>query len=330
MNDKILITGGAGFIGYHLARKILDGKVEKLFIVDNLRRGKMDEDLKNLLADPRTVFVEGDLTRPEFYSDLPKDFTHVYHLAAVNGTRYFYEVPHEVLRINTLAIIHILDWIKTFPVKPKFMFTSSNEAYAGALEAFNQLPIPTPENVPLIVNDIFNPRWSYGGSKLLGEIFAVHYAQEHKIPTIIVRPHNFYGPRSGTEHVIPALILKSLNGADPFDLYSPKQTRSFCYITDAVTAMQMLMNKPELFDDKIVDIFHIGSEVETSIEDLAEQIFAVTGKRPENIVIKSALQGSVDRRLPDVSKIEKAIGWKERTPLSEGLRKTMEWYKKKI
>ncbi|MBN2094119.1 MAG: GDP-mannose 4,6-dehydratase [Candidatus Zambryskibacteria bacterium] len=324
---KILVTGGAGFIGYHLIKKLLeDDKNSEIFVIDNLQRGKLDENFSSIVSNKRIKFIQGDLTDLDFYKSLSNNFDHIYHLAAINGTRYFYEIPHEVLRVNTLTLINILEWIKNFPVKPKFLFTSSNEAYAGALETFKQLPIPTPEDVPLIVNDPFNPRWSYGGSKLIGEIFVVHYANQYHIPSIIVRPHNFYGPRAGEDHVIPALSLKIIKKMDPFELYSPKQTRSFCYISDAVEAMVLLMRRESIFDNKNVDLFHIGSSKETSIKELAENLFEIGKWKPKKIIEKPPLPGSVDRRLPDVSKIEKIVGWKTKTSLKNGLRKTFDWY----
>jgi nucleoside-diphosphate-sugar epimerase len=330
MKRKILITGGAGFIGYHLSKSLLKSPINELLIVDNLQRGKMDDDLKSLLKNKRVVFLNGDLTSMDFFKQLPTDFDHVYHLAAVNGTRYFYEIPHEVLRINVVSLINILEWLKNFSKKPKFMFTSSNEAYAGALDSFDRLPIPTPEDVPLVISDVFNSRWSYGGSKLIGEIFAIHYANFHKIPTLIVRPHNFYGPRAGTEHVIPSLIIKNFKATSPFELYSPEQTRSFCYIDDAVDAMIKLMHKDDIFTDRVVDIFHIGSEEETSIKNLAKTIFKVMKKTPKKIVSKPALEGSVNRRLPKISKIKKTIDWEPKTSLYNGLKKTFDWYKTNI
>ena len=149
MTRKILITGGAGFIGYHLARHLLMAPDVSLIVVDNLQRGKMDQDFTDFLSDPRVTFIQADLTDPAVYAQFPTDIDHVYHLAAVNGTRLFYEIPQEVLRINTLSLLYILEWIRHLERKPKLCFTSSNEAYAGALK-FGILPIPkTKKKTPL-------------------------------------------------------------------------------------------------------------------------------------------------------------------------------------
>lgn len=326
MARKILITGAAGFIGYHLARHLLAKGGSELVLVDNLWRGKHDDDLADLLASNagRATFLNLDLTDASSYERLPLDVDHVYHLAAVNGTKHFYAYPHEVLRINVLSLAYILEWLKKFEKKPVFLFTSSNEAYAGALEAFDKLPIPTPEEVPLVVSDVYNPRWSYGGSKLIGELFVIHYATAFGVPAHVVRPHNFYGPRAGTDHVIPELFRKIHSKEEPFVLFAPHETRSFCYIGDAVEAMAMLMeNKSE----PGAELHHIGTTVETNIGELAEAMFRVAGWKPEKIATKESLAGSVKRRLPHVGKIKAAVGWEAKIGLEQGLAETWEWYR---
>ncbi len=323
---KILITGGAGFIGYHLARYLLNDENHTLVLVDNLQRGSMDEDLQELLKNSRVQFIQADLTDQSFFQSLPTDFDHVYHLAAVNGTKWFYKIPDEVLRINTLSLIYILEWIKTLPRKPKLCFTSSNEAYAGAIEAFGQLPIPTPENVPLVISDVYNPRWTYAGTKLIGEQFVIFYAQTHHIPAIIVRPHNFYGPRAGYDHVIPEWCTKITQKMDPFVLYSPEETRTFCYITDAVRAMSMLMDSPATNTEPIPTI-HIGNTDEITMRDLAEKMFAITEWHPQTFNEQPSPAGSVKRRLADITKIKNLIGWEPQISLDEGLRQTFTWYR---
>src|SRR3989344_2102346 len=242
---KILITGGAGFIGYHLSLRLLEayGEDAELVLVDNLQRGKMDEDMKRLLRDPRVKFVSLDLTDQAAYPKLGNGYAHVYHLAAVNGTKWFYEMPHETLRINTLTLVYMLEWFRKENKEGKFCFTSSNEAYAGGLNAFGILPIPTPEKVPLVIDDTYNPRWSYASTKLIGELFVINYAKMHNFRALIVRPHNFYGPRAGYKgHVIPDFCERIAARVDPYPIFGADDTRTFCYIDDAVRAIAMLMN----------------------------------------------------------------------------------------
>ena len=324
---KILITGGAGFIGYHLARHLLKeyGSNAGIILVDNFRRGKADNDLKKLLDDPRVRFLELDLTNPASYEKLGAGYDHVYHLAAINGTKNFYEMPHETLRINTLSLAHMLEWFKEKNRAGKFCFTSSNEAYAGALNAFGKLPIPTPEKVPLIVEDTYNPRWSYAATKLVGELFVIHYAAKYNFRALIVRPHNFYGPRAGFDHVIPEFSMRIAKRIDPFPIYGADDTRTFCYIDDAVRAMQMLMDFSKT-DNQPIETVHIGDVHEITMEELAERMFKVALWRPQKIEIKSSPAGSVKRRLADISKLQNLTGWRPQVALDEGLKKTYDWY----
>ena len=324
---KILITGGAGFIGYHLAKHLLrSNRNNQLVLVDNLQRGKMDADFSQLIKNKRVKFINADLTNSEFYQTLDTDFDQVYHLAAINDTKIFYEIPQEVLRINTLTLVYILEWIKNLKKKPKFCFTSSNEAYAGALAAFGQLPVPTPENVPLIISDTYNPRWTYGATKLIGELFVIHYAKTYDFPAVIVRPHNFYGPRAGYDHVIPEFIGRIAKKIDPFPIYGADDTRTFCYIDDAVKAMQLLMDSKKT-NSQPIETVHIGATDEIVMLDLAKKLFAITGWTPQKLDIQKSPAGSVKRRLADIKKIKKLVNWTPKTSLNAGLTKTIKWYK---
>jgi nucleoside-diphosphate-sugar epimerase len=324
---KILVTGGVGFVGYHLVKHLLGDPNNKLVIVDNLQRGRIDPEFSAVQSDKRVTFIEADLTDPAFYATLDTDFDHVYHLAAVNGTKLFYEIPQEVLRVNILALIFMLEWIRHLEKKPKLCFTSSNEAYAGALEAFNQLPLPTPENVPLVISDPYNPRWSYAGTKLIGELLVIHYAKAYNFPAVIVRPHNFYGPRAGYDHVLPEWCKKISDRMDPFILYSPEETRTFCYISDGAEAMQMLMDSAATNDQPIQTV-HIGNTDEINMRDLAKKLFSVAGWEPARLEFKSSPPGSVKRRCGDIAKIKNLIHWEPSTSLEDGLRATFEWYQK--
>lgn len=320
---KILITGGAGFIGYHLAKHLLNQEYE-VVIADNFFRSEHDADLENLLKQPNVKLVTADLTIPASWENIGNGYDYVYHLVGINGTKLFYEIPHEVLRIGITTTLNVLDWFRTKNNKPgaKILYTSSNEAYAGALEAFGKLPIPTPENVPLIIADPYNPRWSYAGQKLISELLFIHYSRAYNFRMSIVRPHNFYGPREGYMHVIPEVIERIKQKTDPFPIFGADDTRSFCYIDDAILAIQGVMES-EKTDERT---YHIGTREETVIMDLVETMFNLMGWRPKNLEIKKSPLGSVKRRLADVSKIKMDIGWEAKTNIKEGLEKTIAWY----
>ncbi len=320
---KILITGGAGFIGYHLAKRLL-GQGQEVVLADNFFRSERDTDLLALLKEPDLKFVEADLTDPASWGKLGVGYDCVYHFVGINGTKLFYEIPHEVLRIGITTTLNALDWFRTKNNKPgaKILYTSSNEAYAGALDAFGKLQIPTPENVPLVIADPYNPRWSYAGQKLIGELLFIHYAKAYGLRMSIVRPHNFYGPREGYLHVIPEIIERIVMRSDPFPILGADGTRSFCYIDDAVEAIQAVMESGTTDGGT----YHIGTQEETLIKDLIETLFRLIGWHPRELEIENSPEGSVKRRLADVSKIKRDTGWEAKTSLEEGLRKTIEWY----
>jgi len=325
---KILMTGGAGFIGCHLSELLLKtyGSECELTLVDNLQRGRMDEDFKRITQDPRVKFLTLDLTDLNSYKELGGGYDHVYHLAAVNGTKLFYEIPHEVMRINALSLIYMLEWMKRENMGGKFCFTSTNEAYAGGLSAFGKLPIPTPEKVPLVIDDTYNARWSYASTKLVGELFVINYARMYGFRALIVRPHNFYGPRAGYHgHVIPDFSERIAARVEPFPIYGADDTRTFCYITDGVRAMQMLMDSDKT-DGQPIETVHIGDSEEITMKGLAEKMFEVVGWAPKSLDIKNGPVGSVKRRLADTTKLRGLTGWKPEISLNDGLKITYDWY----
>ena len=319
---KVLITGGTGFVGYHLAKR-LASQGYSITLVDNFFRSTHDADLTKLLERKNVKLIRADLTVEKNWDKLGSGYDYVYHLVGINGTKLFYEIPHEVLRIGILTTHYGLEWFRTKNKKKnaKILYTSSNEAYAG-LETLGKLPLPTPENVPLIIADTYNPRWSYGGQKLIGELLFIHYAKAYNFRMSIVRPHNFYGPREGYEHVIPDIITRVMDRVEPFPIYGTENTRDFCYIDDAVEAIQMVMESKETDGGT----YHIGAKEEVKIKDLVEMIFEEMQWHPKKILVKNPPQGSVNRRMADVSKIKKDTGWKAKTPLKKGLKEIVKWY----
>lgn len=322
---KILVTGGAGFIGLHLA-KHLASKNYNVAIADNLFRGKLDTELRDLIGQKKVSFIKCDLTYPKELKKLDNDYEHVYHLAAINGTRYFYEIPHIVLKVNILSVINILEWfLNNKKNDKKIMFMSSSETYAGTIRKFGA-EIPTKEDIPLTIDDVKNERWSYGGSKIVGELFFVNYAKQYKFNMSIVRYHNIYGPRMGHEHVIPQFCQRILRKEDPFKILGSNETRAFCYIDDAVKATQMVMESNKTNGE----IIHIGNDKEEiKIIDLAKIMFEISGFRPK-LELKPALEGSVMRRCPSIDKLRRLTGFGPKVSLKEGLKKTFEWYKAEL
>lgn len=320
---KVLITGGAGFIGFHLAKNLANQKY-KVTIADNLFRGKMDYELINLINNKNVSFIKCDLTKIKDLRKLGYSYDYVYHLASINGTRYFYEIPNVVLKVNILCALNILDWFLSNKNKnKKILFSSSSEAYAGTLSRYG-VKIPTNEDVPLTIEDVKNPRWSYGGSKIIGELLFMNYAKKNNFRMSIVRYHNIYGERMGFEHVIPQFCLKILNKENPFKIFGGTETRAFCYFSDAIQATQMVMEGNRT-DGEIINIGNSNEEI--TMKDLAMKLFKINKVNPK-LRIKKAPKGSVARRCPNISKLHRLTGFTPEVNLDEGLKKTFEWYKK--
>ena len=168
---KTLITGAAGFIGYALAKRLADDPTNELIVVDNFIRGKRDAGYLELCARPNVTALELDLSAPGAVETLPTtSLDYLFHLAALNGTQNFYEKPYEVLRHSTLPAFALIDkYVVTRAVRNRFVYAGSSEAYASTISVFDWA-VPTKEDVPLCIDDPTNARWSYGASKLHGEV----------------------------------------------------------------------------------------------------------------------------------------------------------------
>lgn len=314
---KALILGGAGFIGLHLTRKLL-AEGCSVTIVDDFSRGRNDPELASVDAD----VLHADLTDPACYRDIPHGWDQIHMLAAVVGVRNVDKDPARAIRINTLALLNTLDWIRP---GERLFFASTSEVYAGGVSV-GIVPVPTPESVPLTVDDITAPRFAYGTSKLLGEAAVIHTARAKGIPYVIGRFHNVYGPRMGAAHVIPEVALRALRREDPFTVFGAGQSRAFCYVDDAVDAVHRLMTDG-VGDGQIV---HIGNDTEeTNIGDLIKLILHITGHDPE-LDYRPAPANSVARRCPDLTRLRSLTGYAPMVPLDDGVRRTVDWYARHV
>lgn len=320
--SRVLITGGAGFIGFHLAHRLLrDG--HELTLLDNFARGVKDPALDALLREPGVRLADRDLLAAGSLDDLGVDFEVVYHLAAVIGVGHVLRQPYRVLRANLDMQTAVLDFAARQKQLSRIVFASTSEVYAGTLEFFT-LPFPTPETTPLTVGRLDQPRTSYMLSKIYGEALCHHSG----LPFTLVRPHNFYGPRMGLSHVIPELLEKAHRTPDGgrLEVYSVDHLRSFCYIDDAVEMIARAAHSGAGAGQTL----NIGNQAELSrIGDLAEVILAVTGKRLE-IVPLSPTPGSPERRCPDMSHTEAVTGYRSAISLREGVSRTWDWYRREV
>jgi len=321
---KILVTGGAGFIGYFLIKKLLEDRDNKIVMIDNMYRGRVDDELKNIINNKNVTFHQGDLTDKDFIKQLDKDFDYIYHLAAVIGVKNVVENPDKVLNHNAIATLNLIEFAKKIKSLKKILFSSTSEIYAGTLKHYG-IDIPTNEEVKLVIDDIKSPRTTYMLSKMYGESILFNYGFKYNIPFTIVRYHNVYGPRMGFLHVIPEMLVK-ISNQTIIEVASPEHTRSMCFIDDAV---EMTIRACENISTK-KEILNIGNQSEEiSIINLVKLIADVLDKKIKTKMLPDT-KGSPKRRCPDISKIVNLTGYSPKVNIKEGLKKTYNWYKDKL
>ncbi|QLQ35061.1 NAD-dependent epimerase/dehydratase family protein [Micromonospora robiginosa] len=315
---RALILGGAGFIGLHLAERLV-GDGHRVVLVDDFSRGRADERLSAIGRDPAVEVRSADLTTESAWKTLPRDVDQVYLLAAVVGVRNVEADPTRVLRVNTLTALHLVDWVRP---GHQIFFSSTSEVYAGGVDA-GVVPVPTAEDVPLMIADVKSPRLAYAVSKLTGEALVLHGVHARGATAVVGRFHNVYGPRMGSDHVIPEMTLRALSGEDPFRVWGADQHRAFCHVDDAVEAVVRLMETPAAHGE----IVHLGNDrEETNIADLARLVLSMAGSTASVRVLPAPAR-SVHRRRPDLGKLRRLTGYEPAVPLVEGVRRTFEWYR---
>jgi len=317
---KVIIFGGAGFIGLNIARYLIKNRDFKITIADNLSRGKMDSCMNEILSNNNVNFIEGDFTKESAYENLETDYDYCYMLASVVGVNNTLKIPGEIIRINTSLILNTLEWLRKGYAK-NVVFTSTSENYAGTIDRFGYT-IPTPEDIPLSIVDISHPRYTYAVTKMLGESGFLNYAKSYGFNCTIVRYHNVIGPRMGFKHVIPHLAERFLiNKENPFLMYGHDQTRAFCHISDAVEGTVLAIES----DSSNGEIFHIGSDKEISIETLIRASGDFFGYKG-TYEAAPTYPGSTKRRCPDISKAKKYLGFSPKIEWEDSLQETLAWY----
>lgn len=302
-----LVTGGLGFIGRALV-EALSASGHSVRVFDNQARSHTR---RAPTFGPEVELRFGDVRDLAFVRRCMEGVDRVFHLAALNGTRNFYERPREVLEVGLLGTHNVVSAALDAEVS-ELLFMSSSEVY--------QTPpvLPTPETVSLVVPDVHNPRYSYGGGKIAGELICANYGREGFERLVMVRPHNVYGPDMGDAHVIPELAAKiaaarrmpiprtvSLQGGG-------ETTRAFVHVEDFVRGCLLALEKGEH-----LGIYHVGSRDEIRILELAKEIADILDI-DVTFTSSPAPAGQTPRRCPDISKIE-ALGFSPRIGLRSGL-----------
>jgi UDP-glucose 4-epimerase len=297
MKKKYLITGGSGFIGKHLLRKLSIERDVYVYAIDKKH--------SNFTAN-NIEFIKKDLKTCKTFPIVDV----VIHLAAYNGTRFFYEEPLNVIKDNIISTINLVDFYRKQKLE-NFIYAGSPESIAGATSLFG-MEMPCTESYPYVFD--LNRRWSYGMSKALGELYVSSADWKYKI----IRYFNVYGPEQ-VEHFIPDFIQSIINKKPK--LTGHQNTRSFLYIDDAIDAtMKIIQN------DKIQnEIINVGGGREISILNVAKKIMKIM-KCKEELILEDHPIGSVLRRCPNIHKLKNICNFVPHTNLQKGLTKTIKSY----
>jgi nucleoside-diphosphate-sugar epimerase len=306
MKKNILVTGGTGFIGSEIT-KYLVKKNYKVTVFDNNFRGKTDR-LKDVWK--KIKFIKGDIRNKIQVYNATKNINSIIHLAYINGTKFFYSKPYEILEIATKGMLNLIDACKINNIQ-EFYLASSSEVYQKPLK------IPTDEKEMLKIPDVYNPRYSYGGGKIISELLGLHFAKENIKKFIIFRPHNVYGSDMGNEHVIPEFInrIKNIKKDGKFLIHGTgDEKRSFIHIEDFIEAFDKIFRK-----GKNQQIYNIGTTEILKIKNLAKKIARIFNT---DIKLKKTKLniGGTNIRCPNITKLIK-LGFKPKINLDKGLEK---------
>jgi UDP-glucose 4-epimerase len=317
---RVLITGGAGFVGSHLAEALLE-RGDEVFILDNLSTGSF-ENVVHLKGHPRFHYTIDSVTNEPVLAELIDLCDIVVHLAAAVGVKLIVEQPVHTIETN----VHGTEVVLKIANKKKklVLIASTSEVYGKSLE------VPFREDADLVLGGTTKHRWAYACSKMIDEFLALAYWKERKLPVIVVRLFNTVGPRQTGQYgmVIPNFVRQALAG-QPITVFGDgTQSRSFTYVGDVVRAMVALITEPRA----VGQVFNIGNAQEITIGDLALKIKSMTGSRSEIVTIPydQAYEAGFEdmpRRVPDISRIKALVGYEPTVQLDETLRRVIEHFR---
>jgi UDP-glucose 4-epimerase len=316
---KIFITGGAGFIGSHLAERLLnDGHT--ISVLDNLSTGKLSN-IVTFKKNPNFFYTIDTILNRKIMEQEIKECDQVYHLAAAVGVKYIIDNPLLSLQTNIIGTENVLELANKY--KKKVLIASTSEIYGKSEN------VPFKEQDDRILGSTHISRWSYSSAKAIDEFLALAYYREKKLPVVIVRCFNTVGPRQTGQYgmVLPKFVKNALLN-HPLTIFGDgKQSRCFADVNDVVSGMIKLMNEKKAEGD----IFNIGSVEEITIEELAQTVKKMTGSKSKIEYIKyddAYEEGFEDmrRRIPDLSKIKRVIGYEPKYKLKDILDRVIKYY----
>lgn len=309
MMRKVLVTGGAGFIGSELVSQLAEQGVY-VIVVDNLVNGHR-ENLEQVPAGCHRLIV-GDIRDEEKMAPLMREVDVVFHLACL-GVRHSIHSPHENHEVNATATLKLLALARAAGVK-RFLYVSSSEVYGTAQW------VPMTEEHPTM------PMTVYGASKLAGECYARAFYRTYSYSTVVVRPFNTFGPHCHHEgdsgEVIPKFLLRCMAGRPMVVFGDGSQTRDFTYVSD--TARGILM--AGLADNTVGQTINLGSGYEIAINDLVREVARIAGQSEAAVVHDDPRPGDVLRLCADTTKARQLLGFEPKVTLGEGLTKLRDWY----
>ncbi|PYS32810.1 MAG: nucleoside-diphosphate sugar epimerase [Acidobacteria bacterium] len=312
---RILITGGAGFIGSHLSDAYLQ-RGDEVFIIDDLSTGSI-ENIRHLKEHPRFHYTIENVHNQPVTAELVDQCDVIFHLAAAVGVKLIVESPVRTIETNVHGTEVVLSLANK--KKKKVLIASTSEVYGLSTE------VPFREDGNLVMGATTKGRWSYACSKAIDEFLALAYWREKKLPTIVVRLFNTVGPRQTGQYgmVIPTFVKQALSGRPITVFGDGKQSRCFGYVGDVVGALMKLMDD----ESAVGEVFNIGSNQEISIMDLARRVKELTNSESEIVLIpydEAYEEGFEDmpRRIPDISKVNAQVGFQPEMSL-EGILKSV-------
>jgi UDP-glucose 4-epimerase len=317
---RVLITGGAGFVGSHLAEALLE-RGDEVSVLDNLSTGSIDN-IAHLREHPRFRYSIDTVTNEPLLAELIDGSDTVVHLAAAVGVKLIVEAPVHTIETN----VHGTEVVLKHANKKKklVLIASTSEVYGKSMD------VPFSENADLVLGPTTKHRWAFACSKMIDEFLALAYWKERKLPVIVVRLFNTVGPRQTGQYgmVIPNLVRQALAG-QPITVFGDgTQSRSFTYVGDVVRAMVALIDEPRA----IGQVFNIGSGSEISIGELADRVKAMTASSstivrvPYDQAYEAGFE-DMPRRVPDISKLRALVGYEPTVDLDQILERVIEYFR---
>jgi UDP-glucose 4-epimerase len=312
---RILVTGGAGFIGTTLARRLVEAN--EIVAVDNLHRDALTH--TDLIEHPNFSFHRGDILDAELITDLARGATHLVHCAAIAGVDQVLESPVRTMRVDLIGTYNVLEATKaTRDTIERYVGFSTSEVFGT--HAFN-----VGEAHVTTIGSVGEARWTYAVAKLAAEHLARAYHDEFGLPIVSVRPFNVYGPGQIGGGAIRAFIETALEGSDLVVRGDGSQIRAWCYVDDMVEALLLVLER----DKAVGETFNIGNARSTvTIYDLAQRIRRLTGSKVD-IVFEPHRSPDVEIRIPNVDKARAVLGFEAGVDLDDGLARTIAWYRER-